>query len=56
MKSFQQFQEDLSRNTIKLGRKEQESLSRALPNQIGPRSRPVPNTKFTLEPANIPMK
>jgi hypothetical protein len=56
MKSFQQFQEDLSKNTIPLGRKEQENLNKAKRGQIGPGSKPVPNTTFRLEPANIPMK
>lgn len=56
MKSFQQFQEDLSRNTIPLDKEAQKNLNKAKKGQIGPGSKPVPNTPFRLEPVNIPMK
>jgi hypothetical protein len=56
MKSFQQFQEDLSKNVIRLDRSAQANLNKAKKGQIGPGSRPVPNTTFRLEPVNIPMK
>ena len=56
MKSFHQFQEDLSRNTIPFDKKAQENLNKAKKSQIGPGSKPVPQTKFRLEPVNIPMK
>ena len=56
MQTFHQFQEDLSRNTIPLNRKAQENLNKAKKDQIGPGSKPVPQTNFRLEPVNIPMK
>jgi hypothetical protein len=56
MKSFQQFQEDLSRNTVPLGKKEQGNLNRARRGQIGPRSTGVPHLSIKLVPTNIPMK
>jgi len=56
MKTFHQFQEDLSKNIIPLDRKAQENLNKAKKGQIGPGSKPVPQTKFRLEPVNIPMK
>jgi hypothetical protein len=56
MKTFHQFQEDLSRNIIRLDKEAQENLNKAKKGQIGPGSKPVPNTTFRLEPVNIPMK
>ena len=56
MKTFQQFHEDLSRNVIPLDKKAQENLNKAKKGQIGPKSKPVQQTKFVLEPVNIPMK
>jgi hypothetical protein len=56
MKTFHQFQEDLSRNTIPLDVEAQKNLNKAKKGQIGPGSKPVPQTKFRLEPVNIPMK
>lgn len=56
MKSFIQFQEDLSKNVIPLDKKSQENLNKSKKGQFGPGSRPVPNTKFTLEPVNIKLK
>ncbi len=56
MKSFFQFQEDLSRHVIPLDKTAQQNLTKARKGQIGPGSRPVPDTKFTLEPVNIKLK
>lgn len=56
MKSFQEFQEDLSKNVIKLDKESQKNLNKAKKGQIGPGSKPVPNTSFRLEPTNIHMK
>ncbi|QPX48184.1 hypothetical protein PQC13_gp219 [Synechococcus phage S-SRM01] len=56
MKSFQQFQEDLSKNVIRLDKESQKNLNKAKKGQIGPGSKPVPHTQFKLEPLNIPMK
>jgi len=56
MKTFQQFQENLSKNVISLDKKSQENLNKARKGQMGPGSKGVPQTTFRLEPTNIPMK
>lgn len=56
MKTFRMFQEDLSRNVIPLDKVAQQNLTKAIKGQIGPGSKPVPQTSFKLVPANIPMK
>ena len=52
MKTFQEFQEDLSKNTIPLDAEAQKNLNKAVLGQMGPGSKPSPNRKFTLVPAN----
>jgi hypothetical protein len=56
MKTFLQFQEDLSKNVIPLDKKSQENLNKAKKGQIGPGSKGVPQTTFRLQSTNIPMK
>ncbi len=56
MKTFQMFQEDLSRHVIPLDKKAQQNLNKSKKGQIGPGSKPVPQTTFKLTPTNIPMK
>lgn len=57
MKSFQQFQEDLSKSVIPLLDPEtQNNLNRARRGQIGPGSKPIQHRQFKLEPVNIPLK
>ncbi len=56
MKTFQMFKEDLSRNVIPLDKAAQRNLTKARKGQIGPGSKPVPETSFKLVPANIPLK
>jgi hypothetical protein len=51
MKTFQEFQEDLSKNTIPLDAEAQKNLNKAVLGQMGPGSKPSPNKKFTLVPA-----
>jgi hypothetical protein len=50
------FQEDLSRHVIPLDKKAQQNLNKSKKGQIGPGSKPVPQTTFKLTPTNIPMK
>jgi hypothetical protein len=52
MKTFQEFREDLSKNTIQLDAEAQKNLNKAMSGQIGPGSKPSPNRKFTLVPVN----
>lgn len=56
MKTFQMFQEDLSKNTIPLDKTSQKNLSNARKGQTGPASKPAPQASFKLVPLNIPMK
>jgi len=57
MKTFHQFQEDLSKHVIPIkGQESQKNLNRARKGQIGPGSKGVPHMKFELVPTNIPMK
>ena len=56
MKTFQQFQEDLSKSVIHLGTEAQNNLNRARRGQIGPGSKPIQHRQFKLEPVNIPLK
>ena len=50
MKTFRQFQEDLSRNVIPLDKKTQDNLNKSRGGQIGPGSKGVPNRNFRIEP------
>lgn len=56
MKTFQMFQEDLSRHVIPLDKKAQENLTKARSGQIGPGAKGVSQRPFKLVPANIPLK
>ena len=56
MKSFQQFQEDLSKSVIPLNAETQNNLNMARRGQRGPGSKPIQHRPFRLEPVNIPLK
>lgn len=50
MKTFKQFQEDLSRNVIPLDKKTQDNLNKSRKGQIGPGAKGVTNQNFKIEP------